>query len=381
MALSRAVSALRVLVGVALGLAVVEAALRVPPARDLVLDRYRFHFIDGVEDALLGQRRLSDPVIEYRQRPHWRGEFVYPHGRVPYRTNRDGFRFDDLPYAKPAGVTRFAFYGNSVLLSKEIRAEDTLPVRVAAELTARGLPAEGLNFALEDTTLPHWLLTHLHFGARYHPDVAVVLDANAWAEPRLFERDPATGQQRLVRALPGATQPAWRGWLQAAYVRSRLMAAQHAVRDHLAGQSPVDALVCNWPQSPHPTPAEEFARDPQALAMADAEVGRYVAALRAFTAEARAGGVREVVVVWIRSPITWRKPGRDEHVFAAIERALQARPIAGMRLIDARPLLAGRSDDAWYLPRLNHFHEAGARELAAWLAPQLVRPAVAELAP
>jgi len=74
-----------------------------------------------------------------------------PYGEVMgVATNRWGFR--DVDYAtpaKPAGVRRIAFIGDSVTLGMGVVPEETFVARVGARAAAAGHPAQTLNFAVD----------------------------------------------------------------------------------------------------------------------------------------------------------------------------------------------------------------------------------------
>src|SRR5262245_44426810 len=104
-------TAVRVFIGLLLGLVASEAVFYVPPVRDLWSDRYRMFFYQNTPPFGLADRwRRDHPTVGIHQRPNWYGDLIFPHGVVHYRTNRDGFRFPELPYQKPLGKRRISFY-------------------------------------------------------------------------------------------------------------------------------------------------------------------------------------------------------------------------------------------------------------------------------
>lgn len=84
----------------------------------------------------------SNPVLLWEYRPYGEAQGL--------ATNRWGFR--DVDYetqAKPAGVRRIAFIGDSVTLGMGVVPEDTFVARVGTLASAAGQKAQALNFSVD----------------------------------------------------------------------------------------------------------------------------------------------------------------------------------------------------------------------------------------
>ncbi|MBL8379241.1 MAG: SGNH/GDSL hydrolase family protein [Burkholderiales bacterium] len=96
-----------------------------------------------------------DPVLMWEYRPA--ATFTHPKYRTVTRTNGFGFRQrDDVSVAKPTGVRRIAFIGDSVTLGREVAFENTFPELVQAK-ALRAAPQhrlEALNFAIDGYSTP-----------------------------------------------------------------------------------------------------------------------------------------------------------------------------------------------------------------------------------
>lgn len=168
---------------------------------------------------------IRDPELGRRHVRGWRGE-VYStetKRRIPLRFNRDGFRGPDRPFAKPAGVTRIAILGDSMIAGLEVEEEHTL-VRRLEELLHASHPErrfEVFNFGVGGASPGQALVLYRQLASRYDPDIVVsaffvgndLSDncARFTGAPRLyFDLDPAG---RLVQQPFSGARAAGSAWL------------------------------------------------------------------------------------------------------------------------------------------------------------------------
>jgi lysophospholipase L1-like esterase len=125
--------------------------------------------------ASLGHRTtlfVRDPELGWRMRPG--AEHAW--GGVPIRINDKGLRGPERPYAKPAGVRRILFLGDSVTFGFRLaHDEETFPQRVEALCNAnRPATVEVVNAGVDGYS-PWQELAYLRSeGLHYEPDLIVV---------------------------------------------------------------------------------------------------------------------------------------------------------------------------------------------------------------
>jgi len=114
------------------------------------------------EDRELGWRMRSNAVGEW--------------GDVRVATNARGLRGPDLPYAKPAGVRRVLFLGDSVTFGYGVeRSDDVFAFRAGRELAAAlDAPVEVVNAAVGGYSPWQERQVLAGEGLRYAPDLLVV---------------------------------------------------------------------------------------------------------------------------------------------------------------------------------------------------------------
>jgi lysophospholipase L1-like esterase len=148
-----------------------------------------------VEDRELGWRMKPDTVAEW--------------GEVRVATNARGLRGPDVAYAKPPGVRRVLFLGDSVTFGFGVaRTEDVFPFRVGRELEGSlGAPVEVVNAGVGGYSPWQERIYLDREGLRYAPDLLVVG----------FVLNDVAEKFALVRY--GGTERAWQlvqtanGWL------------------------------------------------------------------------------------------------------------------------------------------------------------------------
>jgi lysophospholipase L1-like esterase len=139
----------------------------------------------------------ADPALLWEYRPYGEAQGL--------ATNRWGFR--DVDYetrARPAGVHRVAFIGDSVTLGMGVVPEDTFVARVGALAAAAGHHAQTLNFAVDgyNALQIREMLTAKVLA--FEPDqVVYVLCLND------FDFSDSSGQKIAYFRKPGFFLPAW----------------------------------------------------------------------------------------------------------------------------------------------------------------------------
>lgn len=140
----------------AVGLAAVEAALRIAPAALLPAGSYG----SGVRNEMLGMNVHGTPVL------YTKNGFVR---RLP---NREGFLDVDHEPARPPGVTRIGVFGDSYVEALQVPLESTFFRQAQAEL---GASTEWLAFGMSGWGTLHALRAYTTFARRYDVGVAVYL--------------------------------------------------------------------------------------------------------------------------------------------------------------------------------------------------------------
>jgi hypothetical protein len=118
---------------------------------------------------------IFDPRTAARFMPNWSGAFYFS-GRaesVLVRTNSLGFRSPEYAEEKPAGVTRVALVGDSLIAGLQVEADVHFRALVEGGLGA-SRPTQVLNFGVPGTGP----VTHLHvyrdYARRFRPDAVVL---------------------------------------------------------------------------------------------------------------------------------------------------------------------------------------------------------------
>ncbi|MFH1022527.1 MAG: hypothetical protein V1809_04005 [Planctomycetota bacterium] len=166
---------LRLWGGIALGAVAFEIFLHVPPVTRFLAGEHNTSF--NTASWRQPQRwPLPDPIVHSRQPAHWTGTMTFEEGAVNYRTNRDGYRFDDIPEDPPAGELRIAVIGNSFTTQCELPETDTyIHVAEHALRTRHGIPgARILNFGTNNAPLPQFVQVMRHDALRYRPRLVVM---------------------------------------------------------------------------------------------------------------------------------------------------------------------------------------------------------------
>jgi len=120
-----------------------------------------------VVDSVLGRRHVrSMDRMEYD--PESRRE-------VHAVTNRFGFRFDDLPFEKPAGTRRVALLGDSMIAAWQVEEEETAAHLMQERLNASadGERWEMLNFGVPAAGTGPEYVVYRELARRFDPDVVL----------------------------------------------------------------------------------------------------------------------------------------------------------------------------------------------------------------
>jgi lysophospholipase L1-like esterase len=114
-----------------------------------------------VRDDRLGWKLRADAVDQW--------------GDVEVRVNERGFRGPVIPYAKPHGVARVVYLGDSVTFGYRVaRWEDSFPFVVDRLLQSDSLRVETVNLAVEGYSQWQELIVLADEGDRYQPDLVIV---------------------------------------------------------------------------------------------------------------------------------------------------------------------------------------------------------------
>jgi len=94
---------------------------------------------------------------------------------ISFRFNREGFRDENRPYEKPAGVQRIAVLGDSMIAAMAVDEEDTL-VRLVEEKLKRShtdTTWEVMNCAISGAGPGQSLVVYREAASRYDPDIVL----------------------------------------------------------------------------------------------------------------------------------------------------------------------------------------------------------------
>ena len=115
---------------------------------------------------------IPDPELGWKHRPNAEDEW----SGTPVKINAKGLRGPELPYEKPAGVTRILYLGDSVTFGDQLKSdEEVFPFLVGKMLEQRlGLRIETINSGVSGYSPWQEHLYLVHEGIRYSPDLVVV---------------------------------------------------------------------------------------------------------------------------------------------------------------------------------------------------------------
>lgn len=95
--------------------------------------------------------------------------------QVDVRTNAQGLRGEDRPYAKPAGVRRVLLLGDSITEAVQVPEDETFAARLEAGLRSDGTAAEVLNAGVAAFGTDNELSFFRAEGVRYSPDLVLLV--------------------------------------------------------------------------------------------------------------------------------------------------------------------------------------------------------------
>jgi lysophospholipase L1-like esterase len=199
--------ALALLLGLAVGLALVEAILRaagLPRVHRAHTPAAQFDFLQSRAGGhvFFVNKRSEAIRFEYDSDP--RGYFG-PGNAVVHQTNGNGFRGPDCALAKPAGTFRLVFLGDSFTFGEGVRFEDTFAEATAALLAQRlpdaRLRFESCNLGVSGYNTADALFLFEALVPRLSPDAVILGYVINDAEPPLFAMDPSRGPVRRPREI------------------------------------------------------------------------------------------------------------------------------------------------------------------------------------
>ncbi|MCO5165223.1 MAG: GDSL-type esterase/lipase family protein [Planctomycetes bacterium] len=254
-----------VLVGLLLGLAAAEVAVRV---RYPVLNLRR-DFEPGIY--------VEDPARGYANQANYVGVFKTYFEDTPVRTNSLGFRGAEPP-ADVEGALRVLCLGDSNMFGQGVGDDETLPAQLERLLRARG-PAVVYNAGVSGYATEHELRTLKVFGPRLRPQVVVL----GWLDNDLEGPDLQVGHGHLVERAEDkdkVKKELKARWYEASHLGRLLSIGVRTARHH----SRTSARA-----------AEQEAVPEEALATC-------LALLREVQAECERLGARLVVVAYVGQP-------------------------------------------------------------------------------
>jgi len=267
-----------------------------------------------------------------------------PPGPEPsFRENRDGYRDEDWETAKPAGVVRIGFVGDSYTFGAGVAEEDRFSNVVVRRLDAEWsqVRVEGLNFGTGGADVTH-NLTRLRKRASLYDLDAIVYGfvLNDFASPAVLE---AYHARRLE--LERRYRHKW-GWLVSAARHSRVADMVNTLVSYRYSglrENQIEYLASTY------EPGPVFDRGNQALREAMVEMEK----------------VRQGVVVFF----PYFLENEDELEFYARARDLvrKAAQRHGHSFIELLPHLAHRPYYEWWVSEDDHHPNAAAHEITAEL--------------
>ena len=115
-----------------------------------------------------------DPVRQYALRPGAHG-WSEGEGESYVTINSDGMHDREHAVAKPNGVFRVAFLGDSETNAVHLAFEENMVQLAQKELQRDPGNVELLNFAVGGYTLPEQVYTFRDHAAKYQPDVVILM--------------------------------------------------------------------------------------------------------------------------------------------------------------------------------------------------------------
>jgi lysophospholipase L1-like esterase len=315
-------------------------------------------------------------------------------GVVPWliRTNRWGFRGEDLPMARTPGMARIAMLGDSVTDGFFVDNEDTYPAMTASRLRTAGARAEVINAASGGASIDTELAVLRDAVTPFHPDVAVLtfvtndvaalsgLDDKMLLRKSLGQRSRA---QTLLRQV--VVETALGEWLFDSYLRWRSPAYN---RSTLATRIQVDRRPDRY-QLPE---GSDFAQNSKrfmerfkggdALLLSDHPssevqilIQRYLLAWDVFTQQAREREMTPVFVYFPAYPQIY-DPASSMLMRDRLEEHCRSK---GVPFLDLTPALRAQGKAVLHLaPSDYHLNPEGNRVIGTALADFLVERALVD---
>jgi hypothetical protein len=117
---------------------------------------------------------VIDPKVGHRMKPGLRGVLGnFAEFTTQVRINRLGIRGPEVGPPRP-GVRRVLVLGDSFTFGMGVEEQEALPAQLAAELSRRGAPAEGINAGIGGYGVPDEVRWFEQYGREVHPDVIVL---------------------------------------------------------------------------------------------------------------------------------------------------------------------------------------------------------------
>jgi lysophospholipase L1-like esterase len=176
-----------------------------------------------------------DPVRLYALRPGASG-WVEGEGETYITINSDGMLDREHTLAKPSGITRIAFLGDSETNADHLPFDENMVQLAQKELWREPGRVELLNFAVGGYTLPQQIYTFRDRAAKYHPEIVILMLSPAIirASNRVLNTFDSPSPSFILRGgslVPDPLSPVVRAptplWLA---VRNRLAQIQNDVR-------------------------------------------------------------------------------------------------------------------------------------------------------
>jgi len=117
---------------------------------------------------------VIDPKVGHRMKPGLRGVLGnFAEFTTQVRINQLGIRGPEIGPRQP-GVRRLLVLGDSFTFGMGVEEKDAFPAQLAAELSRRGVPAEGINAGIGGYGVPDEVRWFEQYGREVHPDVIVL---------------------------------------------------------------------------------------------------------------------------------------------------------------------------------------------------------------
>jgi hypothetical protein len=138
--------------------------------------RIYLHRLEGAPGTIARPLAVFDPELGWSKPPGASAVIQRAEFRVHEAINAHGLRGPDRPYDKAAGLRRVMLLGNSFTEAANVEEEETLRAVLEARLLARGRGAyEVINGGTAGYSTDQEYLFYRREGARYHPDVVVMV--------------------------------------------------------------------------------------------------------------------------------------------------------------------------------------------------------------